>query len=574
GGSENDSLTGGAGNDQLSGDDGDDWISGGDGANQLFGGMGADTLVGGADGETLSGGAGNDNIAAGNGANYVDGNDGSDSITAGSANDTIYGGSDDDKISAGAGADLVEGDAGNDWINGGDGDDSIAAGEGANYIDGNEGADSITSGAGNDTVYAGIGDDSVTTGAGSDEIYGDDGNDNLTGEAGADALYGGADQDRLSGGDDADQLSGGKGNDSLFGDAGQDKLAGDDGNDQVFGGDGSDTLSGGTGSDTLEGGEDSDSLIGGGGEDVFVFVRAGGADRISDFNLTRVNGRTIDQLDVSDLRDAKGGMIEWSDVIVTDTKGDGTGDAVLTFPQGEQIILEGVSPKDASGKGNMAAMGMPCFAKGTLLQTERGWQPVETITQGTMLMTLRGEAVPALWSGGRAIGQLELAHRPSAMPVRIAAGALGNTAPLTLSQQHAVLMQCAGRGEVLVQASHLIAAGLAGIHLAKGMRRVAYHHVLLPRHDILIAQGAAVESLYPGRQALLALSMPAQIAVAQAIHLQTGTRFSLPLQLDLCTAAYGPRCRPLLRRSETLALAAKGALTAVWVPNARPVIAA
>jgi serralysin len=184
-------------------------------------------------------------------------------------------------------------------------------------------------------------------------------------------------------------------------------------------------------------------------------------------------------------------------------------------------------------------------------------------------MTLRGDAVPVLWAGGRSIGQVELAHRPSAMPVRIAAGVLGNAAPLTISLQHAVLMQCRERGEVLVQASHLIAAGVAGIRLAKGMRRVSYHHLLLPRHDILMVEGAAMESLYPGRQALMALASGAQLAVAQAIYAQVGRGFGLPLRLDDCTMAYGPRCRPQLSRSDTLRLVAEGALRTVLPPVER-----
>lgn len=91
---------------------------------------------------------------------------------------------------------------------------------------------------------------------GVDTMHGDTGNDTLLGGRGDDFIFGDSDNDRLSGGIGNDLLDGGLGNDILLGDAGDDRL---------FGGLGNDRLTGGIGAD------------------VFLFNRANGLDRITDY---------------------------------------------------------------------------------------------------------------------------------------------------------------------------------------------------------------------------------------------------------------------------------------------------
>ena len=351
-------------------------------------------------------------------------------------------------------------------------------------------------------------------------------------------------------------MYGGDGNDTINGGAREDLISGDAGNDSLSGGEGADTLTGGAG---------ADSLTGGGGSDTFVFRDADGNDRIADFDLTLVNGRTVDQLDVSDLTNVRGNAVTWGDISVTDTIGDGSGDAVLNFPNGETVVLEGVSPSAVTSKQSMARMGIPCFAAGTMMCTPDGWRMVETLKPGALVMTREGAAVPVLWAGHRSIATAELALRPSAVPVRVETDVLGNTAPLLLSQQHAVLMHCAGKGERLVQIGHLAAAGYRGIRLARGIRRITYHHLLVPQHTVLIAQGAAAESLYPGPQALQALTPMAQMALEQAILGQAGQLPAQGFAIEECARLYGPRYRPLLKRIEVMRLQAKRLLSPVLV---------
>jgi serralysin len=96
----------------------------------------------------------------------------------------------------------------------------------------------------------------------------------------------------------------------LYGNAGKNVLKGSAGNDLLRGYDGDDRLYGGTGNDSLKGGFGNDWLYGGPGQDVFVFEKNSGHDRIKDFRSgeDRIDLRAwarVDQL--SDLKMAQSG---------------------------------------------------------------------------------------------------------------------------------------------------------------------------------------------------------------------------------------------------------------------------
>jgi hypothetical protein len=318
-------------------------------------------------------------------------------------------------------------------------------------------------------------------------------------------IFGGAGDDTLDGGD---------GNDTLLGEDGNDLLRGDGGNDQAFGGAGADTLEGGLGddvlsggadSDTLTGGDGNDSLTGGAGDDTFVLAQGGDADTVTDFDMTLSAGRTADQLDVSDLRTPSGDPIAWRDVVVSDTVGDGSGDAVLIFPSGESVVLQGVSPAAIDSKQEMAAVGIPCFTPGTLIETASGLVPVDALRPGDLVRTMDHGYQPIRWVGCRQLDAADLMSHPNLRPVIIRKGALGNRRRICVSPQHAFLLN--GR---LIRAKHL-AAGLGGkvARINQKAQTVTYVHILFDRHEIVFAEGAATESLYPGPMALRGLDLAA-----------------------------------------------------------------
>ncbi|CUH63202.1 Hemolysin, chromosomal [Thalassovita gelatinovora] len=437
-------------------------------------------------------------------------------------------------------AEFATGMTDDDQIDGGAGDDTIYAGSGDDTLSGGDGDDVLSGDAGNDVLSGGTGQDTLSGGDGNDTLSGDDGNDVLSGDGGNDVLSGGTGHDTLSGGDGNDALSGGDGNDVLSGDGGDDALSGGTGHDTLSGGDGNDTLSGGDGNDTLSGDAGNDVLSGGTGYDTFVATNDSGDDTISDFNMgdDDRDGFTNDQLDVSSLIDADGEAVETWDVVVSD---DGSGNAVLTFPNGESMLLSGVSPASVSNPGQLYAMGVPCFVKGSLIATPRGEVPVETLQAGDLVSCADGSVQPILWAGGRHLDRDILDAHPRLRPVVFRRGALGNDRELRLSPQHAVPVQTKN-GLRLVRAIHLAEHRDPRFRVAHGTKSVEYHHLLLPRHALLWTDGMLAESMWPGPLALAALGPQAQIEIAIA-----APQLIPALNGDVAVEGiYGSRVCPLL----------------------------
>ena len=557
-----DSLFGDAGNDQLGGESGNDALSGGAGNDTLVGDDGNDTLTGGTGNDTLQGGAGSDRavftgpvteysfdygpggelivtdtvanrdgtdtltdieFASFNGVTYrvISGDDGPNTTLQGPNDGTpslIIAHDGNDLGGGHSTSDVVFGGAGNDTLGGGAGNDTLI-GEGDNdLLRGDGGDDSLIGGTGNDTLQGGTGNDALTAGEGDDLLDGGSGNDNQ---------------------------SGGSGNDTLLGGGLNDTLAAGDGNDSLDGGSGNDSLDAGAGNDVLQSGFGDDTLTTGDGEDIVILTDDGGVARVTDFDITRVNGRAVDQIDVSELTTQTGGPIRWRDVTVTDTVGDGTGDAVLTFPNFDSIILEGVTPAEAQGRQNLIAIGIPCFTSGTPILTSRGPVAVETLGPGDIVLTSDGPQ-RILWTGQRALSEADLARYPEWKPVHFPIGAIGNTQPLRLSPQHAVLMRDIFGAKVLVRAKHLAEQGFGGARVAQGVRSLRYHHILMERHAILCAAGAPVESFYPGPLAMEMLAWPARLSVSAAIGAKASP--DRLLTVDDLAALYGDRVHPLAKR--------------------------
>ena len=240
---------------------------------------------------------------------------------------------------------------------------------------------------------------------------------------------------------------------------------------------------------------------------------------------------------MSDLSNPDGSPIKAFDVQVTD---DGHGNSLLTFPGGETVLLEGITPAQVMAPGMMAKMGIPCFGAGTMILTPDGEQAVEDIATGDLVMTAAGRAVPVLWHGMRHLDAQALNDQPELRPIRIRAGTIGNQRDLILSPPHGVVQS--GR---LIRARHLAEHG-AGAQVARRIRAVTYHHLLLPRHDLLLAEGAQVESLYPGRMTLASLGTGQRLSLARCILGHLPDR----LAPDTLATAYGPRCLPLLTGRE------------------------
>ncbi|NIZ14315.1 Hint domain-containing protein [Phaeobacter sp. HF9A] len=544
-----DTVTTGSGADTIWSSEGNNLLQSGSGADVVVAGTGNDTIYYGpggatqADGDYVVGGDGNDLID--DEASVEDAYVYDDTIYAGAGNDTIYTGGGDDFVDAGSGDDLIVDEMGSDTMDGGEGHDTFRLRD-------DSGDDQVTGGAdadtfrffgnwGSDTVF---GSGTATTGADYDVL------DFVGANSGVTVTFTDWEDGTATDGtnmvtfDDIEGIIGGDFSDSIDASA--------DGSGLVLDGDaGADSIIGGSGADVIIGGSGDDTLTSGAGEDTLVVSDGHGSALITDFDLgdDDDDGFTNDQFDVSDLTNASGDPVTTSDVMVRD---DGSGNALFTFPNGETLVLQGISPAAVSSPAQLYAMGIPCFLSGTRIMTPSGERPIETLREGDLIATVNAGPQPLLWHGRRALSEEELRQRPELRPILIRNGALGNRGDLLVSAQHGMVVRDRG----LVRATHLLDHADGRVRRAFGKRQVTYHHLLLPRHAIILANGAESESLFPGPQALASFDPAARAELFSlfpglaAILAETDPAKARPL----CTRLYGPSALPYLRGRDLRAM--------------------
>ena len=497
----------------------------------------------------------------------VEGTGGNDTIDAGYAGDPELDFIDNNDHSDGSNDDLVQADEGDDLILSGAGDDTVY---------GQGGGDTIFGGAGNDSLD---GDDDGSATAGADSIDGGIGNDTISGDDDNDTLIGGEGNDEIHGGSDADLIYAGTEDDTAYGDGGDDTVMVEDdfGNDTLRGGETAETdgdtldlslvtddltidltsvnpekMSVTDGVGTIDA-EEFESLILGGGEDTVQLADGGGSDVVAGFDMgDRGDGHTFDQLDVTAMTSDGGTtpVTAW-DVVVTDTNGNGTGDAILTFPGGESITLEGVAPSQVDTIPELFSIGIPCFTPGAMIITDKGERPVEDIRPGDKVLTADNGFQPVRWVGSRTLRAEELAAQPELKPVVIRKGAFGNARKMRVSPQHGFVMKT-DTGERLIRAKH--AAELYGGQIArldKACEEVTYVHIMFDRHEIVFAEGARTEAFYPGPQALKSIDRGAMTELLTLFPELARVAFGEAG----CADSYGPPARDYLLGRDIRAMA-------------------
>ena len=597
-----DTIVGGTGDDSLSGEEdadtfiladsfGNDTIRGGDstvlgtdptdtidaslvtvGLTVIYTGPQTGTLTDGTDTasfyqiESIVLGEGDDFLSAG--ADTVglsaDGGAGADTLWGGTGDDTFVGGTGNDEIFGDAGADSILGGDGADDLGGDDGDDTIFGGEGDDWIQGNAGANQLSGDGGDDTFEVFTGQGGIDTIAGGETGETDGDRLVFTGAEGASVTYTGDEAGSYTAGtasgtfseieaidltDQADVLDASAASTGVTVDAGA-------GADTISGGAGADSLDGGSGDDILTGGAGDDALTGGAGDDIFVYSRGDGADTITDFNtgntgsLSDGDSTNNDFIDLSGFYDdiwelhadlADDGALNQSNDGV-----DGVDYADNTqFEAGDSLTFTGASADGSSF--TVENTGVVCFARGTAIPTPAGEVPVERLRSGDRVVTADHGAQTIRWIGSRRV-----ARSPALQPIRIAVGALGAGLPrrtLYVSPQHRLLVRSrvvarmTGARDVLVAAKEL--AALSGIRRDDRPGHVRYFHILCDRHEIVFANGAPAETLFPGPMARRALG-PETWAELVAILPDIETRLARvrPARPIL----EGPRRSNLLRR--------------------------
>lgn len=183
-----------------------------------------------------------------------------------------------------------------------------------------------------------------------------------------------------------------------------------------------------------------------------------------------------------------------------------------------------------------------CFVAGTGILTPGGTVPVERLRPGHRVCTLDNGPQSIRWVGSVHFTAGYLARHRASQPVRLPEGFLGARRPVPVSPQHGVLT---GQDR-LVRAKHFCGAPGMGVRVARGKRGVAYHHLLFDRHEILLADGLAAESCYPGREAIASLSARGRERLARVAP-ETAR---LCAGLADCDDLFGPRARRVCGASE------------------------
>jgi hypothetical protein len=130
-----------------------------------------------------------------------------------------------------------------------------------------------------------------------------------------------------------------------------------------------------------------------------------------------------------------------------------------------------------------------CFLAGTQIATADGEVPVETLADGDMVRLARGGTARVIWVGRRHVRCNRHPKPESVWPIRIHAGAFAPGVPardVWLSPDHAVAV--AGH---LIPVRHLVNGATI---LQEATAAARYHHIELARHDLVLAEGLAVES--------------------------------------------------------------------------------
>lgn len=166
-------------------------------------------------------------------------------------------------------------------------------------------------------------------------------------------------------------------------------------------------------------------------------------------------------------------------------------------------------PDTTGASGCPEQGGVICFTPGTMIQTPQGPRPVEALREGDMVQTKDNGAEPVLWIGARRMSGARLFAMPHLRPIRLRMGSLGIDTPdreLLVSPEHRMLVKgpvaraLFNTPEVLVAAKDLVDHRTISVDHA--VHEVTYIHLLLPRHQVLWANGVETESFHPASAAL------------------------------------------------------------------------
>ncbi|WP_425071537.1 Hint domain-containing protein [Sagittula sp. S175] len=176
------------------------------------------------------------------------------------------------------------------------------------------------------------------------------------------------------------------------------------------------------------------------------------------------------------------------------------------------IVHHTLDPEGNHASGEQAS-GVICFTPGTRILTPDGPRLVEELREGDRVQTKDSGAQEIQWIGSRRMTGARLFAMPRLRPIRIRPGAFGIGEPdeeILVSPEHRMVVKGVvaralfNTPEVLVAARDLVNG--SSVRLDTSVREVTYVHLLLPRHEVLYANGVETESFHPANTALSTIS--------------------------------------------------------------------
>lgn len=168
-----------------------------------------------------------------------------------------------------------------------------------------------------------------------------------------------------------------------------------------------------------------------------------------------------------------------------------------------------------------------CFCTGSRIQTPDGLRLIETLRAGDFVCTKDDGNLPVVWAETSVVRGIGLAapvrFGPQSLSVLSHGRATGtDTSFLVVSPQHRILTQDASGAEILVPARAFI--GWRDVVIAPEPL-VAYCHILLEKHALVLSEGLFSETLNPGPASFRAMPIKSKMELLalcpQAVNQRT-----------------------------------------------------
>lgn len=161
--------------------------------------------------------------------------------------------------------------------------------------------------------------------------------------------------------------------------------------------------------------------------------------------------------------------------------------------------------------------GVVCFTAGSLISTEQGELPIESLEVGAWVQTRDHGLRKLRWIGQRVVSRAEQVLTPGFRPVRIQKSTFGPNQPARdtlLSQQHRILLE-KQKTETLFDTPVVLCAAVSlvngqSISIQPPLAPVIYIHLLFDQHEVLFVDGLPSESFCPNVAGLDKLSTRAR----------------------------------------------------------------